>query len=198
MVSSNVKFVKKQTLRDRIIEAAYACTYESGISKLTLEDVAKQAGTSRATIYRYFPKGRDQLVSEVVAWAAFIWLEGLVEAISGIDDFEEIGVKAIMFAHKSLLNHDLLQKVLDEEPQVILPLLTVEASRIVAFVHLYVVTRLFGKTLPEHIDRDTFAEYMARLLVSTIVTPGRWDLSDERQVRDLVRCEFMAPLTTGR
>lgn len=51
--------------RDRLLDAAEACFERFGIAKTTIEDVAKEASVSRATIYRYFA-GRDAVVSGVI------------------------------------------------------------------------------------------------------------------------------------
>ena len=51
--------------RDRLLDAAEICFGEFGISKTTVEDIAKQAMVSRATVYRYF-SGRDAVVSGVI------------------------------------------------------------------------------------------------------------------------------------
>ena len=51
--------------RDRLLDAAGACFRKFGIAKTTVEDVAKEAKVSRATVYRYF-SGRDAIVSGVI------------------------------------------------------------------------------------------------------------------------------------
>ncbi len=51
--------------RDRLLDAAESCFGRFGISKTTVEDVAKEASVSRATVYRYFG-GRDAVVSGVI------------------------------------------------------------------------------------------------------------------------------------
>lgn len=51
--------------RDRLLDAAEACFARFGIAKTTVEDIAKQARVSRATVYRYFA-GRDAVVSGVI------------------------------------------------------------------------------------------------------------------------------------
>ncbi len=51
--------------RDRLLDAAETCFGRFGISKTTVEDIAKQASVSRATVYRYF-SGRDAVVSGVI------------------------------------------------------------------------------------------------------------------------------------
>jgi len=54
------------TVRERILEAGYACVARYGLAKTTVEDVARASGLSRATLYRYFPGGKDQLITEGV------------------------------------------------------------------------------------------------------------------------------------
>ena len=54
------------TTRERVLEACYACIARHGLDRTTVEDVAREAGLSRATIYRAFPGGRDDLVRETV------------------------------------------------------------------------------------------------------------------------------------
>ncbi len=51
--------------RDRLLDAAESCFHRFGIAKTTVEDVAKEANVSRATVYRYF-EGRDAIVSGVI------------------------------------------------------------------------------------------------------------------------------------
>lgn len=51
--------------RDRLVDAAEVCVDRFGLAKTTLEDVARQARVSRATVYRYFAN-RDELMLEVL------------------------------------------------------------------------------------------------------------------------------------
>ena len=46
---------------DRILDAALACIARVGVGKTTLDDVAREAGCARATVYRCFP-GRQALL----------------------------------------------------------------------------------------------------------------------------------------
>jgi AcrR family transcriptional regulator len=88
------------TARDRLLDAAEACFERSGVSKTTVEDIAKQASVSRATVYRYFA-GRDAVVSGVILRATERYLErvrGRVEAQpdlgSAILEFVEVTIRA--------------------------------------------------------------------------------------------------------
>ena len=45
----------------RVLDAARRCVDRWGLGKLTIDDVATEAGVSRATLYRLFPGGMDVL-----------------------------------------------------------------------------------------------------------------------------------------
>jgi AcrR family transcriptional regulator len=51
--------------RGRLVDAAAACFERFGVTKTSVEDIATEAHVSRATVYRYFEGGRDELVLAV-------------------------------------------------------------------------------------------------------------------------------------
>ena len=116
--------------RQRIVEATYACVARRGMAKTTVEDVAREAGVSRATVYRAFPGGRDELIDATVSWAVFDFFAKLYDRIQGAADLEEVMERGIMFAHRSIVEHEVLQRVMQTEPDKLLPALTVESNRI--------------------------------------------------------------------
>jgi AcrR family transcriptional regulator len=178
--------------REDFFRAALEVMKEAGVSGLTLEEVARRCGVSRPTVYRYFPGGREELVGAVVAWEALRWLEGVGAEIDDIDDVVEAATVAIIRAHETLVSHEVLNAVLQREPDVIMPLLSVEASRVLGFVHLYVLTRLLGGRVPPGVDVEKAADYVARMLLSVMTTPGRWDLQNPDAVRRLVEIELFS------
>jgi AcrR family transcriptional regulator len=48
--------------RERLLDAAEECFSQFGLSKTSIEDVARQAKVSRSTVYRYF-EGRNELLA---------------------------------------------------------------------------------------------------------------------------------------
>jgi hypothetical protein len=46
--------------------------------------------------------------------------------------------------------------------------------------------------MAEGADLDASADFLARMVLSYIGSPGRWDLSDPAQVARLVRAELLA------
>ena len=164
----------------------------SGLAGFALEDVAARAGVARATIYRQFPGGRAELIREsVTREVGRFWL-GLAEAVAGQGTLEDRLVLGVMEARRRILDDELLQRLLTNEASVLLSAL-VESESIVNTVIEGYIERLFEQErLREGIDPQVAAAYLSRLLQSYMASPGRWDLSDERAVRRLVRTQFLA------
>ncbi|MGH9016134.1 MAG: TetR/AcrR family transcriptional regulator [Acidimicrobiales bacterium] len=177
--------------RQRIVEATFACVARWGLSKTTLEDAAREAGLSRATVYRYFPGGRDELVDAVVSWQFLLFFERLYDEVHGAGSLEEVLERGLIFARRQVLEHEVLQKILDTEPEVLLPKLTVESNRTVGLISGFLVPYLQEHGLPDGVEVHRAADFLARMILSYISAPGGWDMTDPEQVRALVRRELL-------
>ena len=186
------------TTRQRILEATYACVARRGMAKTTVEDVAREAGISRATVYRTFPGGRDELVDATISWAVYDFFAKLYERIQGSADLEEVMERGIMFAHRSIIEHDVLQRVMQTEPEKLLPSLTVGSIRIREGIATFLVPYLAARGLAPGVDLDEAADFLARMVLSYMASPGRWDLDDPDQVARLVESELLAGVVAGR
>ena len=183
------------TGRERVLAAAYACVARYGMAKTTMDDVAREASLSRATVYRWFPAGKDQLLREVVAWEAARFFGRLTRAVADRTDFADLLVESLVFAHRAVREHEVLQKILQTEPERLLPLLTVESDRLTRLVEQFLVLALQRADpplpAPGAAAADSAADYMARMLVSLIGGPGGWDLADRDEVRRLVDTQLL-------
>jgi AcrR family transcriptional regulator len=56
----------RTSTRVRIVDGALRCLARQGVAKSTVDDIARQAGLSRATVYRTFPRGKDDILAAVV------------------------------------------------------------------------------------------------------------------------------------
>src|ERR1700704_474552 len=108
--------------RDRILDATLACVARVGLGKTTLDDVAREAGLARATLYRYFP-GKQPLISALVAREASRLGADLVDATADCSTLEDAVVELVTTAVARLEAHTALQSVRLVEPQVLLPYL---------------------------------------------------------------------------
>lgn len=178
--------------RTRILEGAVACVERWGLAKTSLEDVANEAGLSRATVYRYFAGGRDQLISEAIGWEVAKYLGRLSDAIAPEVGVEAKLVRGLVFGHQAIDEHLLLQRVLSSEPEVFLAGFQPTMPAMAALVQAEARRLLDDERLRPDIDPDEAAGYLSGLFLSYLGNPGHWDLTDEAAVRRLVRTQFLA------
>ena len=177
--------------KKRILEAAYACVARWGLSKTSVEEVAREAHLSRSTLYRCFPGGRDELMGAVISWEHDRVFSRLYEAVRDATSLEEVMERGLAFAHRSIAEHEVLQRVLLTEPELLLPQLTVKNARTLAMVAAFLTPYLERHALAPGVAADDAADFLARMVLSYMAAPGRWDLDDPDQVARLVRAELL-------
>lgn len=182
--------------QEQVLAGAYDCVARYGMAKTTIDDVARASGVSRATIYRLFPGGREQLLRATVGWEMDRFFARLATEVADAPDLERRLERGLAFARRSVLEHEVLGRMLASEPEALLPLMTVEQHRVLRFITAYLrplldVEREAGRLEPR-LDLDAASDHVARMLLSLIGSPGRWDLEDPAEVRTLVREELLA------
>lgn len=83
--------------RDRLIDAAESCFTRFGVAKTTLEDIASEAGVSRATVYRYFEGGRDEIILGVVLREGKEFLESLGRRVQREETLGDAIVEGVLY-----------------------------------------------------------------------------------------------------
>ena len=184
--------VSDPEVRRRILAATVTCVGRSGMTGLTLEQVATEAGVGRATVYRYFEGGRDELVGEAVAWEVAGFFTGLADEVEGSASFRERLERGLVFAHRSLEQHEVFQYLLATERERIIVRLAELAPMSLAVVRGYLAGLLVDEPLAEGVSVDAAADYLARMVLSFLTSPGSWDLEDTTEVSELVDSVFLA------
>jgi AcrR family transcriptional regulator len=173
--------------RTRIIEAAHERVALDGIARTTIESVAQHAGLSRATIYRYFPGGRDELAAAVVSWEVGRFFDQLRAEGEGITGFAEWMANRLSAARRLLDQHEVLQDALAQEADQVLPPLIEVMPIVQGLLRDVVADRLERERLRPGVDRGEAADLLARLMVSFTGSAGCWRLDDPAEAERLVR-----------
>lgn len=178
--------------RTRILAAAVGVAGTTGLGRLTVEEAARGAGMARATVYRHFPGGREQLVSEAVTWEVARFFAILVSRLDGIDDLPTRLEEGIIRGRALLAEHEVFQKVVDTEPERLLPHLSQSAPLVQAAVRDHFRPLLEAAVLVPGTDPEEAADWLARNVLSFLMAAGGWDLDDPQEVRRLVRDNLLA------
>jgi AcrR family transcriptional regulator len=176
----------------RVVDATLRCVARWGLAKTTLDDVAREAGYSRATVYRMFPGGKDGLVQAVAAVELRRFFAGLARRMEGAETLEDLLVAGMTEAAGRLAGHQALQFLLAHELEAVLPHLAFRRKAALldaaaAFAGGYLERWL----APD--DAARAAEWVTRVLLSYVACPApAADVTDEDSVRRLVRT-FVLP-----
>ena len=117
--------------RERILDAAFAAISTFGLSRFTMDDVARLAGLSRQSVYRYFDS-KDALVVALVEREEDAFLAGVRAAHERHARLEDAMREAILYCLRSAREHPLLDRLLASEPEVLLPYLTTRGGGVIA------------------------------------------------------------------
>jgi AcrR family transcriptional regulator len=179
------------SLRIRVIEAAVVCLSQHGTVKTTVDDIARRAGVSRATVYRAFPGGRDEVLHAVVDTEAARLFAAVGAKLASERELSAALVAGIVEASSRIREHPAVRYLLAHEPGTILGHLAFdEADRLVATssrVTAPFLTRWMSPTEAERV-----AEWVTRIVLSYAIAPSdRVDLTDPVSTTRLVETFVM-------
>jgi AcrR family transcriptional regulator len=182
---------------ERILDAALVCIARWGLAKTSLDDVAREAGVSRATVYRAFPGGKDAL-AEAVARSEMTRFFAAVEGrLAEAATLEDLLVAGMSEAATRIVSHGALRALITFEPDVVLPRLAFDRMNEV----LALCTSFAAPHLARFVDDEVagrVAEWATRVVLSYCSWPSvDVDLTDEVSTRRLVRQLFLPALATS-
>jgi AcrR family transcriptional regulator len=176
----------------RVLAATVTCLGRWGLAKTTLDDIAREAGLSRATVYRLFPGGKDVVVRAAVASEVEAVRRGLAMRLTGCETLEDVLVGIITYVTQTLHDHAALQFLLEHEPDQVLPHLAFgRFDQLLDAAAAMTLPWLEPQVGPELAARA--GDWVARLVLSYALVPSEWfDLGDEGDARRFTRT-FLLP-----
>jgi AcrR family transcriptional regulator len=164
--------------RERILEAAFEVVCVHGLTRLSLEDVARQAAFSRQTVYRYFGS-KQALIEAVVLREEQDFIERILASASRHEDVRPALEAAIAEALRCAREHPLLDRLLASEPEALLPFLTTGSGPLLS-AGRPALEQLFAARLP-HLPPTTLrrvADATSRLFISYAINPPDDSIED--------------------
>lgn len=181
--------------QERGLDAALVLVARWGVAKTTLGDVAREAGMGRATLYRTFPGGKEQLFGLLAQREVARFLAVVADAADAAPDLPTALADGLHAAAVHLDGHDAIRFVLTHEPELAVPVLGFGAmDRLLHLVSRAAAPHLVRFFPAAEADRASWAaEWCARLFLSALVNPTpSWDLTDRAVCGHLVD-RYVAP-----
>lgn len=167
----------------RAVAATLACIARSGLAKLTVEDVAREAGASRATIYRAFPS-KQALVAAAVASEVDRIGAAIAASAAAAVDLDDLVARVVVTAARELGDCAALAFVAEHEADLLYPHLEFAGGD-----RLYAALgRRLAPVFADHCaDPERTAEWVARVALTLHLAPVPLvDPTDAVSVRRIV------------
>ncbi|MFZ9629553.1 MAG: TetR/AcrR family transcriptional regulator [Ilumatobacteraceae bacterium] len=178
----------------RILDAARSLGERWGFGKVTVDDIAVEAGVSRATLYRLFPGGRDVLFDALRVRHLEEFFSRLSDELEGLDTLDDFLVGAVVAATIELRDDRHLAAMLATEPGAALGQLTVDGlPRIIRMATAFLAP-LVERFLPRA-DGARLVDVVARLVISYFLAPSdHIDLADPESARAFLTSSVLPAL----
>jgi len=181
---------------EALLDAASECFSRYGFQKTSMEDIAREAGMSRRSLYRRFPD-KVTLLREVNGRRARAFLDDVKRstlAIAGLSaQIEEVVRLTNRFVHEDPLTAAMHRA----DPDALARAVTTGARELLemameAIIPLIVGARDTGE-IRSTIDVRRAAEWMTRVVFSLVATPSvTFDQEDAAETSAFIR-EFLLP-----
>ena len=174
-MASTIETVRPGT-RDRILDSAFSAVATHGLARLTVDDVARLAGLSRQTVYRYFDS-KDALIQALVYREEETFIEGVRAAHARHDRLEDAMREAILYCLTAAREHPLLDRLLASEADALVPVLTTHGGGLLARARAVIEELAAGWGLRSELVHRS-ADVSVRAMVSYVLTPSEDDPED--------------------
>lgn len=183
---------ERTTGPERVAAAALACIADEGVRAVTVEHIAVEAGVSRASIYRWFPGGRSDVLLAAGRCELDRFFAEIEPRLAAATTLEDLLAEALSGGVRFLRTSGPLQALLLHEPELIVPHLAFDRMGTAFDVAASVALTHLRPFLDERDARRT-AELVARLALSHTLSPSAdLDVGDVDAARHLVR-RFVIP-----
>ncbi|WP_439664731.1 TetR/AcrR family transcriptional regulator [Lentzea sp. HUAS TT2] len=173
--------------RRRIVKAATACVDRVGLTKTSMSVVAAEAGVTRQTVYRYFPRLAD-ILSAVAVAGAEDFAARMARHLATFGSPAEVAVESVVFGVLEVPREPYLGLLLQagESDFFTVAVTSPESFALGARILRDVPVDWAGAGITTDDELQGLAEILMRLFLSFLQHPSTPALDDD-QLRALVR-----------
>ena len=189
--------VRPTSARDRILDAAEACLRRNGIRRTTALGVAREAGVSRAWLYRHFPDKTALLSAALIRRDEAFWLDAQRQ-VDSADGFAAKVAAAVVLSQASPLG-PLAVELREQEPEAFAAVIGTYVEDLIPGMAWFWRKQLgiavaAGELRPD-LDLDSAAEWVMRVVASLVSVPGTSvDITEPRSIRRFLDTYLMPAL----
>jgi AcrR family transcriptional regulator len=179
---------RSEVAADRILDAAAELFAQRDVAGVGMHEIARAAGCSRATLYRYF-ENREALHTAFVHRETYRLHDTIIDLITGIIDPGERLVAGVIEALRLVRNSPALTSWFSTS-QPPLGALIAEQDDVVKALTAAFLTSL-GPDEPAVVERR--ARWLVRVMTSLVVFPGQDEADERAMVQEFVLPMVVAP-----
>jgi len=180
---------KERPVRERLLDSAEGCLEQFGPQKTSMEDVARAAGMSRATVYRYF-ENRDALLLGVASRQASALASEAISYLSRFNTISDWLVEGLLFTLREIPNRPVFASLVTSLDSRASGSLLLGSTGLVQ-IGVNVLQPMFANAkeqglLRDDIDPEMLIEWLLRMLWTYLNAPSQV-ATDEEGMRKLFR-----------
>ena len=191
MTSISIPKKDLNNTQNKIIEAAIVCVKRWGVEKVNLNDIAKEAGVTRPTVYSYF-SNRDEIIQQALLQSAYIFGAKAIKHLQKFETARERTVEAVVYSLKKLPKEPSLALLKNTDMSNIINnngLSTPEGQLILrSLFQIILIEKSFDDS-----ELDEIAEVTARFMLSllTIKSPKK---RNDKELRGFIERRLLPSL----
>lgn len=175
------------TSTERILDAALAAFSQDGVRSVTMSRIARDAGVSREWLYRKF-NNREGLIIAVAQREVSRFIDGLALRAPPTVGLDDAMVDTFVYAVEYLRDHELLQRVLQDEPDVITGRLLSDGRPVMTLAVTAAASYLSALSDLDDTSAMIIADALVRIITVIVFIPvGPLDLHDPDELRRYAR-----------
>jgi len=180
---------KTTPVRERLLDAADGCLEQFGPQKTSMEDVARAASMSRATVYRYF-ENRDALLLGVASRQASSLAAEAINYLARFNTISDWLVEGLLFTLREIPNRPVFASLVTSLDSRASGSLFLGSTGLVK-IGINVLRPMFANAkeqglLRDDVDPEMLVEWLLRVLWTYLNAPSQV-ATDEEGMRKLFR-----------